>query len=537
MVSFRRALAQDIDAWTELHPGQVESCLNEDTDYLFTTGAQLDTRVFIDDVELRREATFFLRWRPSFYAGRVAVDVVSPGEQETRHFLDVSPSQAKSGQAEFDEMVADIRAFDQALLGGISSASMEFGHAGKPGKLASDILLARLRKHGPAFLSAVEAIAGSPHRSLVAEAKVLPLSSVRRLHHSSLQDRRIAAMVTGYAPSPETMDSLQVSSLTSAPTFDTPANRALFALFRRFRAALSTTHQKVKELKLGSPPEEQALRVERRLEDLDRLGFRTRKLLFGPFFREVTSGETSSAGLTQIAAQPTYSRAYRLGCRSLSSDVDGADSSDQLHVAPSWGIYETWCYLRVLKTVAEVTGVAGIWTEPRAVAAERSTSFALGDATTLEVLFQATFPALKASNKRSGWSLSKERRPDIVLVHSHGDTARPLVLDAKWRSGRENVLDAMASAHIYHDALRIGQASPSSCLLLLPGEGTVQELEADAFIQAHGVGAVSCVKVGGVGEARLSELLKSWLLKTPTLPLFGQEPSLAPQSVCSPGPH
>lgn len=516
MLSFRRTVAPDDGTWTELQPGRVETGLHEDTDYLLATGSQLNARVFVDDVELRREATTYLKWRPSFYAGRVSVDVVTTGEQRTRYFLDVSPSQAKSGQAEFDEMVTDIRAFDQALLGGASSASMEFGHTGKPGKLAGDILLARLREHGPAFLSAVEAIAYSPHRSLAAEAKVLPLSRIRRLHHSSLQDRRLAAMATGHSPSPEAMDTLQVSSLTSAPTFDTPANRALLALLRRFRAALTTTHEKVKELKLGTPPEEQALRVERRLEDLDRLGFRTQKLLFGPLFSEVTNGETSSAGLTQIAAQPSYSRAYRLGFRSLSSDVDGADSSDQLHVGPSWGIYETWCYLQVLKTLAEVTGIAGIPCEPSAAAAERATSFTLADGATLEVLFQASFPALKASGKRFGWSLSRERRPDIVLVHSFGATRRFLVLDAKWRSGRENVLDAMASAHIYHDALRVGQARPTLCLLLLPGQDTVAELESDAFIQAHGVGSVKRVNVDGDGNTRLGELLKSWLSSTST---------------------
>lgn len=511
MFSFRRTVALDGDAWSELQPGQVGTGLHEDTDYMLATGAQPSARVFIDDVELRREATSFLKWRPSFYAGRVAVDVVAPGEQRARYFLDVSPSQAKSGQAEFDEMVADIRAFDQALLGGASSASMEFGHTVKPGKLASDILLARLREHGPAFLSAVEAIASSPHRSLAAEAKVLPLSRIRRLHHSSLQDRRLAAMATGYSPSPEAMDTLQVSSLTSAPTFDTQANRALLALLRRFRAALTTTYEKVRELKLGSPPEEQALRMERRLEDLDRLGLRTHKLLFGPLFSEVTSSETSSAGLTQIAAQPTYSRAYRLGCRSLSSDVAGADSSDQLHVAPSWGIYETWCYLRVLRTVSEVTGISGEPSEPSAVAAESATSFALNDGASLEVLFQATFPALKKSSKRPGWSLSRERRPDIVLVHRFGETTRFLVLDAKWRSGRENVLDAMASAHIYHDGLRVGEARPTLCVLLLPGEDTVPELEADAFLEAHGVGAIKCVCVDGVGEKRQRDLIKQWL--------------------------
>lgn len=511
MLSFRRAAALDGDSWTELQPGQVGTGLNEDTEYLLGTGTRHDARVFVDDVELRREPTSLLRWRPSFYAGRVAVDVVTPGQQRARYFLDVSPSPAKSGQAAFDEMVADIRAFDQALLGGASSASMEFGHAGNPGKLAHDILLARLREHGPTFLAAVEAIAGSPHRSLAAEAKVLPLSRIRRLHHSSLQDRRLAAMATGHSPSPESMDSLQVSSLTSAPTFDTPANRALLALLRRFRAAVTASHERVKGLKLGSPPEEQALRVELRLEDLDRLSIRTHTLLLGPLFSEVSSGETSSAGLTQIAAQPTYSRAYRLGCRALSFDIDGTDSSDQLHVAPSWGIYETWCYLRVLKTVAEVTGIEGVPAEPKAVAAERSTSFALAEGATLEVLFQATFPALKAGAKRSGWSLSRERRPDIVLVRSQGETAKSLVLDAKWRSGRENVLDAMASAHIYHDALRVGSVRPSPCLLLLPGQDTVPELEEVAFIEAQGVGAIRNIGVNGAGQGRLSEVLKTWL--------------------------
>lgn len=511
MLSFHRAAALDGEAWAELLPGQVGTGLHEDTDYLLGTGTRPDTRVFVDDVELHREPTSLLRWRPSFYAGRVAIDVVTPDQQGTRYFLDVSPSPAKSGQAEFDEMVADIRAFDRALLGGASSASMEFGHTGNPGKLAHDILLARIREHGPAFLAAVEAIAGSPHRSLAAEAKVLPLSRIRRLHHSSLQDRRLAAMATGHSPSPESLDSLQVNSLTSAPTFDTPANRALLALLRRFRAAVTGTQERVKELKLGSPPEEQALRVERRLEDLDRLGVRTHKLLFGPLFSEVTSGETSSAGLTQIAAQPTYSRAYRLGCRALSFDVDGTDATDQLHVAPSWGIYETWCYLRVLRTVSEVTAVGGIPSEPRAVAAERSTSFTLGNGETLEVLFQATFPSLKAASKRSGWSLSRERRPDIVLVRSKEDVAKSLVLDAKWRSGRENVLDAMASAHLYHDALRIGKVAPSPCLLLFPGQDTVPELEADEFMHSHGVGAIRSFGVGGGGPERLAAVLSKWI--------------------------
>jgi PD-(D/E)XK nuclease superfamily/Domain of unknown function (DUF2357) len=509
MLSLRRSTAPS-DPGTSVLPGKVGTGLHEDTDYLLHIGSEPGARVFVDDVELLKEPTSLFKWRPSFYAGRVTVEVVMPGGVGTRYLLDVSPSAAKSGRAQFDEMVADIRAFDQTLLGGTSSAAMEFGHAGRPGKFAKDILLTRLREHGPLFLAAVEAIAGSPHRSLAAEARSLPLSRIRRLHHSSLQDRRLAAMAIGHTPSPDSLDSLQVSSLTSAPTFDTPANRALLALVRRFRAALVTLQESVKELKLGSPLEEQSARVERRLEDLGKLAKRTHKVLVGALFSEVSSGETSSAGLTQIAAQPTYSRAYRLGCQALSTQIEGTGSSDQLHIAPSWGIYETWCYLQVLRLVGKVTGAHGVESGPRATSAERAITFALGDGAVLEVLFQATFAALKPAGQRTGWSLSRERRPDIVLVLTSKETSRSLVLDAKWRSGRDNVLDAMESAHIYHDSLRVSGAPPLACLLLLPGASAIPELETDAFIHAHGVGAISYVSVEGPGQERLVEALRRW---------------------------
>lgn len=513
MLRIRKAAASPTEAWTDLLPEEVGRGLHEDNDYLLELFIKTEARIFVDDVELTKDSSGLFRWRPSFYAGRVAVDVVMPDAQSARHqyFFDVSPSPAKAGEAEFDEMVNDIRAFDQSLLGGTSSASMEFGHSGAPGRFGLDILLSRLRTHGPTFLSTVETIASSPHRSLAAEASLLPLSRVRRLHHSSLLDRRLAALAIGLAPDADSLDSLQVNSQTSTPTFDTPANRALLALLRRFRAAVNSMQDNVKALKLGSPPEEQTLRMERRLDNLRMLEARAHKLLLGSLFSEVTRAETTAAGLTQVAAQPTYSRAYRIGSRALSIDIDGEDSSDQLHVAPSWGIYESWCFIQAVEAVAKVTQKQGTEARSTAVAAERCVSFSLDDDSTLEVLFQATFPALEPSSKRIGWSLSRERRPDIVLVHRREGRSRAFVLDAKWRSGRENVLDAMQSAHIYHDALRIDGSAPMFALLLLPGGNAVRELEEAEFVRANAVGTISDVRVDSRGTAALSEQLRNWL--------------------------
>lgn len=515
MLRIRPLRPSDDSPWRVVQPGCVLAGLNEDTDYLLDVG-HIGAEAFVDDVPLRQEGPTSFHWRPSFYAGRVIAEVVR-SDNASRYHLDVSPSPAKSGQDEFTAMVTEIRAFDQSLLSGLSSATMAFGREGCPGRYELDVLLARIREHGPAFLDTVERIVSSPHRFLAADTQVLPLPRVRRLHHTALLDRRLAAIATGrYLPS-ESLDSFQVSGLTSAPTFDTPANRTLMALLRRFRATVVSLDEAVQRYSLESPQEEQVPRSRRRLNDLRTLARRTHNLLFGSLFREVSTAETSAAGLTQIAAQPNYSKAYRLGCRALATQLDGGEASDQLHVPPSWGIYESWCFLCVVNCTAQVIGSAPTERPAKAVAAERALHFELPGSHRLEVLFQATFPSLKATTNRLGWSLSGERRPDIVLVHHSPSGSRALVFDAKWRHGIANVLQAMESAHIYHDALRIGTTRPTPCVLLLPGLPCVAELEKYEFIKAHEVGAVSSVRPAAAGGPRVQELIKTWLEQDPAL--------------------
>jgi hypothetical protein len=225
--------------WQEVSPNCVHAGLNEDTDYLLDVGYTA-AEVFIDDVPLQRENSTAFRWRPSFYAGRVTVEVIRGGHasQCLRYLLDVGPSSSKSCQDEFNAMVEEIRRFDQSLLSGLSSATMGFGREECAGRYELDVLLARVREHGPLFLDAVELIVRCPHRFLTANTQVLPLSRVRRLHHTALRDRRLAAIAAGESLLSESIDSVQVRGLTSAPTFDTPTNRTLMALLRRFRATV-----------------------------------------------------------------------------------------------------------------------------------------------------------------------------------------------------------------------------------------------------------------------------------------------------------
>ena len=73
-----------------------------------------------------------------------------------------------------------------------------------------------------------------------------------------------------------------------------------------------------------------------------------------------------------------------------------------------------------------------------------------------ELRLQPTFGASEIEVSRRS-SLSKERKPDIVLTVRTGNATRFVVFDAKYRVSRQKVLDAMASAHVYQDSLRFGE--------------------------------------------------------------------------------
>ncbi|WP_376787051.1 nuclease domain-containing protein [Pseudomonas coleopterorum] len=72
---------------------------------------------------------------------------------------------------------------------------------------------------------------------------------------------------------------------------------------------------------------------------------------------------------------------------------------------------------------------------------------------TVEACYQVRCPAIDRAAHQSYQSLSRERCPDIVVTLDSSSAKRFVVFDAKYRSARASVLEAMESAHIYHDSL------------------------------------------------------------------------------------
>lgn len=466
----------------------------------------------VDDVPLALVGGGMFSWTPMLFAGLVSVSAEAADGKIYEFGLVISPQESKTDDDEFAEMVAAIRAFDVSLLAGVSSASMLFGKEGWTGVLTPNVQLQRLRRYGPLFADALRSIVRLPHQSHSAEAQVLPLVRVRQVHPDALRERRIVEFSLSSSPELQSIESLQVRSYLPTPTFDTPANRTLVALLRRVQARASLLMELVRDCQLQGDKEEQALRAPRRLLEVEALFASLKSIArLDPFGKLDPNVQTTSAGLTQIAANPAYQRAYRLGSLALSSGLLG-EQQDQLQVHFSWGIYETWCLLAALQCLQEVLRAPFTPIKSSCVTSDLAYGLKLSESRTIEIHFQAKFPALAPLSGKNCWSLSRERYPDILLLDVQETGTRALVLDAKWRSGRGNLLEAMESAHIYHDALRVSGSPPSLCLLLLPGEPEIPALATDECIKSNGVGAIYLFVPGGSGLGRLRATLGGWLV-------------------------
>jgi hypothetical protein len=82
-----------------------------------------------------------------------------------------------------------------------------------------------------------------------------------------------------------------------------------------------------------------------------------------------------------------------------------------------------------------------------------------------------------------------------------------IVLDAKYSQSRSAILDAMNSAHVYHDALRWRGMRPRRSLLLVPACPTdLGWLQSNKFQDEHGVGVLMCTLDTKSSEAQVGEL-------------------------------
>jgi hypothetical protein len=275
-------------------------------------------------------------------------------------------------------------------------------------------------------------------------------------------------------------------------TVDSAANRTIvaliLALLRRTRAIGERLQVLVDQEIVSETRTPLAVRWPKRKQFLENMAAQLKILLRLEPFAEIQRAEITAAGLTAIASDPMYSRAWSRGWRALRHGIELSSSTERLWISPSWEIYERWCFLRIGKLLAATTPAWG-WHRLR------NRWIGSHDDHRAELLLQPRFPANDHGIGKM-WSISKQRVPDLVLKVERAGDLRFAVMDAKYRASRASVLDAMESAHIYQDSLRIGSRRPEGSLLIVPAPGGAGWLENHAFLEEHRVGVhVLCPEI------------------------------------------
>lgn len=429
-------------------------------------------------------------WAPGFFAGEVVVRLVDPVTARAASYrIDVTPDPTKLGKAMFQSMLHELWHQAPELLLGTEPAR-------RPRGVEADqddpvLLYGRLRHWGPPFLRALEAMAREPIARLKRERRRVPLHLVRRA------DRRTAFQLVrtsvfeqeGSTGSPTSLDLVDTPSVEA--TFDNPANRTMLSLLQlviqRVRACTRSLEDRTAREQDSETRTTLVRRWPARRAFLRSLELGLRGLRRRPPFADLKHAEVSPAGLTAISSSPLYARAHRTGWLCTRRGFAGSATAEELWLPPTWEIYERWCWVR-LRQEFEVGGFVDAPLPSLLPLHDAAWSGVHTDGRKATLLFQPKFSSWSVSGHRGARSLSGELRPDIVLLLGDGGDLRFEVFDAKYRTTRSNVLDAMRSAHIYNDALRYHGRQPDSSVLLVPAGGGAPWLEDVNFRQLHRVG-------------------------------------------------
>ncbi|MCA7951360.1 hypothetical protein LGM43_13890 [Burkholderia seminalis] len=466
--------------------------------------------MLIDDTPLERQPAHntFL-WCPGFYAGRVVAEVLDdPGQVHGTYSLDVGPSPDKVGHPQFLRMVDEILAFKPELLLGSGASWSSFGK--EDDTTSPEVIYARLRRYGPIVLAALQAVCFRPLSHLRRDRLAVMPHQARRLDTTTVRElarSRFVGQILGLevvstdAPS-------RINVPRSEHTFDNAANRAIAVMVGRLASQATALSRRFAGA-INSADDSLTAKIPRRLHILREFVDALRQLQSSPALSAVTRPEITAAGLNAISAQPNYARAFQLAWKALQSGIRGDAYSDPLPISPTWEVFERWCFLRVWKLLEAILPVAswGVDSNDSGTTGLRVRG-KVAD-TAIAIHLQPTFPAWDQPSRSGFKSLSRLREPDLVLTFESPRGRRFLVLDAKYRASRPNVLDAMQSAHIYRDSLRWRGERPCGSYLLLPRQGGTPWLAESAFHAEFEVGTFELEPDGDASQ--LKKLLTGFL--------------------------
>ena len=514
------AVALRVEGGKPLDPREANGGFSELRGTVFVAAAPKDRglRLIVDDEPLdageTADGAICWKWTPGFFAGEVRARLIDAGGKTIATYrLDVGPAPEKLGGEVFERMVEEILDFDAALLLGEEPAKRKMGAVGPTDDPL--VLFERLRSRRGQLDAAIAAVRRDPATVLRPRRRFVPLREVRRADlrtlRAALGNRAaLESLPAAREHRPDTATRRPTPGISAEPIFDTPAvertvdspaNRAALLMLRALIRRAGELPKRLRELADRQESDTRTALAARLPERVALLGEMERAFRAAerrPPFSQVTRAEVTAAGLNAISAHPIYSRFWQTAWAALRPGVYGLDRNDLLPLAPTWEIYERWCFVALAKRLREWLpewewALRGHEGSDRRSAVGRS-----ADGVALTLHLQSTFRNTRGVPGENGWAVSKERRPDLLLTRSRGGRVTDFVLlDSKYTA--KNLLNEIGdTAHAYQDGLRWGRKGrrPAATLIVAPTTSAVEHdghtwLADKSFICKHRVGAIA----------------------------------------------
>ncbi|WP_083681687.1 DUF2357 domain-containing protein [Archangium sp. Cb G35] len=421
------------------------------------------------------------------WVGAQVLRVASKGEEWTAA-VQVVPRADKLSEHAWAVLLSDLEAWLPALSVGEQPGLQ--GAVVTGGSRVSHLVEAVLPLV-PALMKAVREIISAPRQRTSRSETVLPANRVRRVERSTLgwlerHPEAARALSARWDTEADARRPPLVPAGLATETLDHPANRYVAWLVRSIARDLGTYAEVLQGTTQGgaAPAGTDAGDWVRwcaaRAEALREASAVLQALGRRSWLAALTPSPPTEAAMAVVVDDPSYARLHRLGrhFRSPLFRLGTVPDAPGAATRPSYELYELWTFLALRGLLGRLLPEYQ-WTsqglEPLATLGEPldGASFeGTGPGGTLRLLFNPTFRGYLSRGKAPRFSVSGERRPDLVLLWSEGERRRWVCLDAKYRVARDGLSDAFESAHLYRDSLRWPEwgGRCEAAVLLAPAE-------------------------------------------------------------------
>jgi len=433
-------------------------------------------------------------WEPGFFAGEVGLELQLPElAQPIRYRVDVSPAQHKSGRDQFNQYLQQIIDFLPQLATGTEPAMHNV--SGRSGFVSLWLRYARLRQFIDRYLSGLRAIQDRPIVRLSSRREQMPLHMAKRIDGITVQRLTanaalLSALSGDLAAEPLVApEQCNLDVPFHEPSMDNPANRLMARQLIEVRRLARFMLSELRDLRVSGSETETDLkeRLPRRIRFLKSVDKKLGRIERGEPFASASVEKRGVADLNAVSGHPHYNMTYRAGIRLLRQGLSDMGGDEQHYLAPTWEIYEVWCFVAFAEALQSRYPDYEWQLEQTPVSADLIL-WGQSGSKRITLFFQMTCPSLETPNRYGYFSVSKERRPDILLEIVDGEQKRFICLDSKYTASKSRILDSMSSAHIYRDSLRCGQAEPSLSIILVPANQDLAVLGSQNYWCNHGVG-------------------------------------------------